>query len=60
MAALKTGALPSDVGMAIAANMKVLNDSITTEINAAKMVMAAKKEGLEFGRLVEMGKRQIG
>lgn len=60
MAALKTGAMPTDRGLAIAANMKVLNDSISAEINAAKMAILAKKEGFEFGRNVEMGRRLLG
>lgn len=60
MAALKTGSMAPDRGLAIAANMKVLNDSISAEINAAKMAIQAKKEGLDFGKSVEMGKRLIG
>jgi cellobiose-specific phosphotransferase system component IIA len=60
MAALKTGSMAPDRGLAIAANMKVLNDSISAEINAAKMAIQAKKEGFEFAHNVQMGKRLIG
>lgn len=47
-------------GMAIAANMKVLNDSVQVEINAAKMAMLAHKEGHEFGKVVQMGTQLLG
>lgn len=47
-------------GMAIAANMKVLNDNIQVEINAAKMALATKGEAHSFGRVVGMGQRLIG
>lgn len=60
MAALKVGAMDPQTGMAIAAGMKVLNDSIFAEVAAAKLAIQAKKEGLSFGRLTEMGRQQIG
>lgn len=60
MAALKSGGMDASTGLAIAANMKVLNDSIMAEVNAAKMSITAKKEGHDFGKLVEMGRKQIG
>jgi len=47
-------------GMAIAANMKVLNDSVQVEINAAKMAINANQAGHDFGRIVGMGQRLIG
>ena len=47
-------------GMAIAANMKVLNDSVQVEINAAKMAILARKEGHEFGKVVQMGTQLLG
>lgn len=47
-------------GMAIAANMKVLNDNIQVEINAAKMVIQANAAGLNFGRMADMGRKLIG
>ena len=57
---LRSGAMDVGRGMAIAANMKVLNDSVQVEINAAKMAMVANKEGHNFGRIVDMGRRLIG
>lgn len=47
-------------GMAIAANMKVLNDSVQVEINAAKMALATEGKAHNFGRVVGMGQRLIG
>jgi hypothetical protein len=47
-------------GMAIAANMKCLNDNIQVEINAAKMALATEGKAHNFGRLVSMGQRVIG
>ena len=46
--------------MAIAANMKVLNDNIQVEINAAKLAMATEGRAHTFGRVVGMGQRLIG
>ena len=57
---LRNGSMPTDRGMAIAANMKVLNDSISAEINAAKMALMAKNEAHNFGQIVPMGQRVIG
>ena len=57
---LRSGAMDVSRGMAIAANMKVLNDSVQVEINAAKMAMIAKDEAHNFGRIVGMGQRLIG
>jgi hypothetical protein len=47
-------------GMAIAANMKVLNDNIQVEINAAKLALATDGKAHNFGRVVGMGQRLIG
>lgn len=58
--ALKNGEMPATTGMAIAANMKVLNDSVQTEINAAKMMLMAEERGHSFGRIVGMGQRVLG
>ncbi len=60
IAALKTGAMDPTVGMAIAANMKVINDSMFAEIAAAKIAIATQNQGGEFGRVVEMGRKQLG
>ena len=57
---LRSGTMDVGRGMAIAANMKVLNDSIQTEINAAKMVIQAQQAGHNFGRMVSMGQKMIG
>lgn len=57
---LRAGTMDVGRGMAIAANMKVLNDSIQVEINAAKMVIQAQQAGHDFGHMVQMGKKQIG
>lgn len=56
---LRNGSMAPESGMAIAANMKVLNDSISTEINAAKMVLATKNEAHQFGQMIQMGQRKI-
>lgn len=57
---LRNGSITPTLGMAIAANMKVLNDNVQTEINAAKVAMQAHEKGHEFGRIVGMGQRLIG
>lgn len=57
---LRDGTMDVNRGMAIAANMKVLNDSVQVEINAAKMAMAAKKEGHDFGQIAHMGRKLLG
>jgi hypothetical protein len=57
---LRTGTMNATTGMAIAANMKVLNDNVQTEINAAKLAMATEGRAHSFGRVVGMGQRLIG
>jgi hypothetical protein len=57
---LRAGHLDISRGMAIAANMKVLNDNIQVEINAAKMALATEGRAHEFGKIVGMGRRLIG
>lgn len=57
---LRNGNVSPSLGMAIAANMKVLNDNVQTEINAAKVAILAKEKGHDFGRVVGMGQRLIG
>ena len=57
---LKNGSMDVNRGMAIAANMKVLNDSVQVEINAAKMALATEGKAHNFGRVVGMGLRLIG
>ena len=57
---IRDGGLDVQQGMAIAANMKVLNDNIQCEINAAKMCLLAEERGHNFGQVVKMGQRAIG
>lgn len=57
---LKRGTISVDRGMAIAANMKVLNDNIQAEINATKVTMLAIEKGYDFGKVVKMGQKLIG
>jgi hypothetical protein len=58
--ALQAGQMDVSRGMAIAANFKVLNDSVQVEINAAKMALATEGKAHSFGRIVGMGRRLIG
>lgn len=58
--ALKSGDMDVSRGMAIAASMKVLNDNVQVEINAAKMALATEGKAHQFGRVVGMGQRMIG
>lgn len=46
-------------GMAMAANMKVLNDNIQTEINAAKLSILTEGKAYEFGKVVKLGRRLV-
>lgn len=57
---LRSGTMDVNRGMAIAANMKVLNDSVQVEINAAKMSITARQAGHDFGNIVNMGRKLIG
>lgn len=57
---LRSGNMAVDRGLAIAANMKVLNDSLTAEVNAAKLQMATKNEAHNFGQVVQLGQRVLG
>ena len=56
---LRSGEMDISRGMAIAANMKVLNDSIQVEINAAKMSLLASQTGKDFGDVVRLGTRKV-
>lgn len=56
---LRAGTIDTSRGMAIAANMKVLNDSVQVEINAAKMAIVARQAGHDFGHVVHMGRKFI-
>lgn len=57
---LRDGSMDVSRGMAIAANIKVLNDNIQAEINAAKLSMATDGRAHQFGNVVRMGRRLIG
>ena len=57
---LRSGVMDVNRGMAIAANMKVLNDSVQVEINAAKMSINARQAGHDFGSIVNMGRKLLG
>ena len=56
---LKEGKMDINRGMAIAANMKVLNDSIQVEINAAKLSLHAGSVGKNFGDVMRLGTRPV-
>lgn len=56
---LRNNAISVERGMAIAANIKVLNDNIQVEINAAKMALLTEGKAHTFGRVVGMGRRLI-
>lgn len=57
---LRAGTMSPAQGMAIAANMKVLNDNVQVEINAAKLALATEGTAHEFGKVVTMGRTLIG
>lgn len=57
---IRDGGLDVQQGMAIAANMKVLNDNIQCEINAAKLAIMTEGKAHQFGRVVQMGRKLIG
>ena len=57
--AVRDGDLDASKGATIAALMKEVNSNIQVEINQAKMVLAADKEGHSFGRMTGMGQKVI-
>lgn len=57
---LREGKMDSTRGMAIAANMKTLNDNVQVEINAAKIALLTEGRAHNFGRVVQMGTKLIG
>lgn len=57
---LRDGKMDVSRGMAIAANIKVLNDNIQAEINAAKLSIVTEGRAHQFGQVVSMGRRLIG
>ena len=57
---IRDGGLSVAEGMAIAANIKMLNDNIQAEINAAKVSLLSEERGHSFGKITHMGARLIG
>ena len=57
--ALQRGDMSAATGMAIAANMKVLNDSVQVEINAAKLSLQTEGRAHNFGPIVGLGQRLV-
>jgi hypothetical protein len=60
IAQLRKGDISAAQGMAIAANMKVLNDNVQVEINAAKLALLTEGRAHNFGQVVRMGQKLIG
>ena len=60
MASLKVGSLKPDVGVAIAEVANALNSNMLAEIAMAKVQLQAKAVGADFGKIVDMGKKQLG
>lgn len=56
---LRKGSIKPELGIAIAANMKVLNDSIAVEIKAARLSIDAERLGKDFGGVLKLGRRSI-
>lgn len=47
-------------GLAIAANLKCLNDNVQVEINAAKLALQTEGRAYNFGRVTRMGQLTMG
>jgi hypothetical protein len=56
---LRNGTMDVNRGLAIAANIKVLNENINAEINAAKVSIMTEGRAHHFGQVVGLGKRLI-
>ncbi len=57
---LKSKDMDISRGLAVFAGYKVLNESIQTEVNAAKLSLATEARAHSFGKVVGMGRRLIG
>lgn len=57
---IRSGEMEVNRGMAIAACMKVLNDNVQVEINAAKLALQTEGRAREFGKVVHMGQQLLG
>jgi hypothetical protein len=60
MADLQSGHMDVDRGMAIAANMRALNDSLIAEVHVVKLQMVLKHEDPSFGQVAPLGQRVLG
>jgi len=56
---LKSGKMDISRGLAIAANMKGLNDSLQVEVNVAKLSLIAASVGRDFGEVMRLGQKPI-
>ena len=56
---LRAGAMDVSRGMAIAANIKVLNDNIQAEVAVTKLAIATEKSSYKFGEVMRMGTAKI-
>ena len=56
---VRDGALDVNQGMAMFAGLKVLNDNVQVEINAAKLALQTEGKLHNFGQVVRMGRKVI-
>ena len=56
---MRAGRITPTLGMALIAGIKVVNDTINTEIANSKMILLAKKAGSDFGHIVPMGQMKL-
>lgn len=59
MMQVRDGEIPVSTAMAMAANMKELNNNIQMEVNQAKVWLLAEERGHAFGKIVKMGMNSI-
>jgi len=56
---LRAGTMDVSRGMAIAANVKVLNDNIQAEVAVTKLAIATEKSAYRFGEVMRMGTAKV-
>lgn len=56
---IRDGGVEPSQAMAMFTGMKVLNENIQVEINAAKLALATEGKANNFGRLMQMGRKTI-
>ena len=56
---IRDGGLDPNQANAMATQIKLLNDNLQVEINAAKLYIQADKEGHRMGNLVKLGRRVL-